>query len=77
MDIRLVSGSTVEQICVDDLRAALKLDDAMVWVDIPADDAEADEVLSGTFKFHPLAVRDCLERNPLPKVHVYSCPTRS
>jgi Mg2+ and Co2+ transporter CorA len=72
MDIRLVSGSTVEQICVDDLRAALKLDDAMVWVDIPADDAEADEVLSGTFKFHPLAVRDCLERNPLPKVHVYS-----
>jgi magnesium transporter len=78
MDIRLIPTSTensstpVDKITVDDLPAALKRDDAMVWVDIPGCDEQAVEVLEGVFHFHPLAIRDCVERNPVPKVHVYA-----
>jgi magnesium transporter len=28
-------------------------------------------VLSGVFGFHPIAVRDCVERNHGSKVHIY------
>jgi len=29
------------------------------------------DVLSGVFEFHPIAVRDCVERNHVSKVHIY------
>jgi Mg2+ and Co2+ transporter CorA len=50
----------------------LARDDGFVWVDLPVDDPETERVLTEVFGFHPLAVRDCLERNPVPKVHVYA-----
>ena len=28
-------------------------------------------MLSDVFGFHPMAVQDCVQRNPVPKVHVY------
>jgi magnesium transporter len=45
--------------------------DGFVWVDIPAGDPGAHHVLSEVFGFHPLAVKDCLERNRVPKMHAY------
>ena len=45
--------------------------DAVVWVDIPDCDQQAVDVLSGVFGFHPIAVRDCVERNHVSKVHIY------
>jgi magnesium transporter len=38
-------------------------------VDVPVCDAECARILTEVFEFHPLAVRDCIERNPVPKVH--------
>jgi Mg2+ and Co2+ transporter CorA len=71
MDVRLITAAGVERAEVDDLPAVLKRGDALVWVDIPPEDEQAVHVLTDVFGFHPLAVRDSLERNPVPKVHVY------
>jgi hypothetical protein len=38
----------------------------------PAFDAEGSRVLPEVFGFHPRAVADCEQRNPVPKAHVYS-----
>lgn len=72
MDIRFLSPTAIEQHSVDELAALLGRDDGLVWVDIPTWDAEAERVLADVFKLHPLAVRDCKERNTVPKVHVYA-----
>ena len=45
--------------------------DGVVWVDIPVCDEQAENVLSGVFGFHPIAVKDCTERNHVSKVHIY------
>ena len=57
---------------VEDLPELLaRTDDGLVWVDIPEVDEEAERVLAEVFCFHPLAIKDCKERNHVPKVHVY------
>ena len=72
MDIRLVTPTGVDRHPVDDLKALLDGDDGLVWVDIPVCDEPAARVLSEVFGFHPRAVQDCVERNRIPKVHVYA-----
>lgn len=71
MDVRLVCKTGVEHYAQEDLPRLLKSDDAVVWIDIPICDPDALQVLSGVFGFHPIAVRDCAERNHVSKVHVY------
>jgi hypothetical protein len=41
--------------------------DTVVWVDIPTCSDEAVDLL----KYHPLAVRDCMRRNRVPRVRIY------
>jgi magnesium transporter len=72
LDVRFLTPTAVEQHPVDELAALLGRDDGLVWVDIPTWDAEAERVLADVFKLHPLALRDCRERNQVPKVHVYA-----
>jgi Mg2+ and Co2+ transporter CorA len=72
VDIRFLSDAGVEQYPVEDLKGLLGRGDGLVWVDIPTCDEEAARILSEVFEFHPLAVRDCAERNMVPKVHLYS-----
>jgi magnesium transporter len=71
MDVRLLDSGRVEQRPVEDLPLLLDRGDGVVWVDIPVCDEPAARVLSEVFGFHPLAVRACVERNRIPKVHVY------
>ena len=71
VEVRLVTGQGVELCPAGDLAGLLGRDDALVWVDLPSCDAEGSRVLSEVFGFHPQAVRDCEQRNPVPKVHVY------
>jgi magnesium transporter len=43
-----------------------------VWVDLEAPTPdETKRVLEDTFKFHPLAIEDCVHPSPLPKVEDY------
>jgi magnesium transporter len=72
MDIRLVTPDGVHRHKVDDLPDLLAHDDGVVWVDVPEGDPDATAVLTDVFHFHPMAVQDCVQRTPLPKVHVYA-----
>ena len=71
MDVRLVCDAGVERHEVEELPRLLERPDAVVWLDIPVCDQQAVDVLSGVFGFHPIAVRDCVERNHVSKVHIY------
>jgi magnesium transporter len=71
VDVRLLGPAGVTEHLVDELTSLLVRDDALVWVDIPTWDDSAPRVLAEVFTFHPLAIRDCAQRNQVPKVHVY------
>ena len=71
MEIRLVTADEVSRHKVGDLPDLLARDEGVLWVDVPESDPDALPVLSTVFGFHPMAVHDCLSRNPVPKVHVY------
>jgi Mg2+ and Co2+ transporter CorA len=72
MDVHLITEGGIEQCGTDDLPALLERRQGLIWVDIPQMDAEAARVLAEVFKFHPLAIQDCENRNHVPKVHVYA-----
>jgi magnesium transporter len=71
MDVYLLSDGGIEERPVDEIKQLLDREDAITWVDVPMCDMRAIEVLNDVFGFHPLAVHDCVERNHVPKVHVY------
>ena len=61
----------IEDRSPDELPALLRRDTGFIWVDIPSCDESSSRALLDVFGFHPLAVRDCVERNRVPKVHGY------
>src|SRR5215207_5983047 len=71
MDVHLITEAGVEGRPPEDLPELLERREGLVWVDIPRVDREATRVLAEVFKFHPLAIQDCENRNHVPKVHVY------
>jgi len=71
MDVLTVCDAGLERHDLMDLPRLLERQDAVTWVDIPSCDDAATEVLSRVFGFHRIAVRDCVERNHVSKVHVY------
>ncbi|HET9290198.1 MAG TPA: magnesium transporter CorA family protein [Actinomycetes bacterium] len=71
MDVHLITDGRVERHDPEDLPELLERRPGLLWVDIPRVDAEATRVLAEVFRFHPLAVQDCENRNHVPKVHVY------
>ena len=72
MDVWLIADGSVEQRPAEELEMLIAMQEGLVWVDIPTCDQDCVRVLSEVFGFHPLAVRDCVERNQVPKVHAYS-----
>jgi magnesium transporter len=71
MQVRLVTQQSIEERAVEELPSLLGHERGVVWVDIPSCDEESARVLTEVFAFHPFAVRDCLQRNRVPKVHGY------
>lgn len=71
MRIRFIGDSTVEEHPVEELPDLLARSAGLVWLDIPECDDAAARVLADVFGFHPLAVRACVERNRVPKIHSY------
>ncbi|MFF5204865.1 magnesium transporter CorA family protein [Streptosporangium sp. NPDC000396] len=71
MDVLLIKDEKVEEHPAGELAALLGREDGLIWVDIPSCDVEALHALSEVFGFHPMAIRDCKERNRVPKVHAY------
>ena len=71
MDVRLVTEQGVEDRSPEELTSLLRRETGLIWVDIPSCDVDSARVLSEVFGFHPLAIRDCVEHNRVPKVHGY------
>jgi Mg2+ and Co2+ transporter CorA len=71
MDVRLISPSGVEVHDPTELPDLLARADGLIWVDIPEWNEHAEQTLVNTFGFHPLAIRDCANRNQVPKIHRY------
>jgi magnesium transporter len=71
MQVLSLTGDKVETHEVSDVAALLKRDDTLVWVDIPECSDEAVALLTDVLECHPLAVRDCLQRNRVPRVRIY------
>src|SRR3954470_8881136 len=65
------SGGEVVTHAVAEIEALLASPDALVWVDIPECSDEAVALLTDVLGCHPLAVRDCLQRNRVPRVRIY------
>ena len=72
MEIRLVTPVSVRRYSVDELPDLVARDEGVLWVDVPDGDPDAVAVLTDVFRFHPKAVQDCIQRSPVPKVHVYA-----
>ncbi|KJE19957.1 Mg2+/Co2+ transporter [Frankia torreyi] len=72
MEIRLLTDAGVERHPAEALRGLIAAGEGLVWVDMPSCDDAGTQVLSDIFGFHPLAVRDCVERNRVPKVRAYA-----
>jgi magnesium transporter len=72
VDVWLITGGEVERRSPEELDLLVATGEGLVWVDIPTCDQECTRVLTEVFGFHPLAVRDCTERNQVPKIHAYS-----
>ncbi len=72
MDVYTVSDAGIGYHLVEDLPRLLKDRDSLVWVDVSACGVSDASVLSKVFGFHELAVRDCVERNHVSKIHFYS-----
>ena len=72
-DIRVLSlsGGSVETHVAADVEALLKRDDVLVWLDIAECSDEAVRLLTDVLGCHPLAVRDCMQRNRVPRVRIY------
>src|SRR3954469_3630400 len=68
--LSLSAGGVVTHTLAE-VEALLERPDALVWVDIPECSDEAIALLTDVLKCHPLAVRDCMQRNRVPRVRVY------
>jgi magnesium transporter len=71
MDVRLITDHGIKVCTKDDLPELLRQDEGVVWVDLPSCDAEQGRVLAEVFGFHPLAIRDAMQRNRVPRLHAY------
>jgi Mg2+ and Co2+ transporter CorA len=71
IQVQLVTEDGVESRAVSEVESLLKRDDVLIWVDIPECSDEAITLLTDVLGCHPLAVRDCMERNRVPRVRIY------
>jgi Mg2+ and Co2+ transporter CorA len=70
--VLLLTADGVERHTVADVASLIaRDDDSVVWVDIPACGEDAADLLTDVLGCHPLAVRDCMQRNRVPRVRIY------
>lgn len=72
MDVHVIGADGIRAGSIGELPVLLKDPEKLIWVDMPICDPAAVSVLTELFDFHPMAIRACVERNRVPKVHTYS-----
>jgi magnesium transporter len=69
--LRGPDGRVVRPSNPPELAAALRTSDAVLWLDIEADDRHQHALLEKVFGFHPLAIEDTLNPNSRIKIESY------
>jgi magnesium transporter len=71
VNVYLINEQGLQECAPDTLGELLAHPDGVVWVDMPVCRRQEAQVLSGTFGFRDVAVRDCLLRNHVSKIYIY------
>jgi Mg2+ and Co2+ transporter CorA len=71
MELRWLDGAGVRDCDLGELKALRQRTDGFLWLDIPVWSDAAEQMLSEEFRFHPMAIAACRERNHTPRVHSY------
>ncbi len=71
MELRWIDAGGVSRCDLADLPALRARENGFCWLDIPEWTDDVEQVLTEQFDFHQMAIRDCRERNHVPRVHVY------
>jgi len=71
MRVLAVTEQGVETHPASAVASLLEDPDILLWVDIPECSEEAVTLLTDVIGCHPLAVRDCMQRNRVPRVRMY------
>ena len=72
MDLWFVDPDGIRPHDESELTALLQRTDGFVWIDLLAQDQQAERVLTEVLGAHPLVVADCRQRNHVPTVHGYA-----
>jgi magnesium transporter len=59
-------GKLLDQLGIEQIRSFLTTGEGLLWVDMEAVTNEDAGLLSSVFRFHPLAVEDCISKNIHP-----------
>jgi Mg2+ and Co2+ transporter CorA len=71
VELRWIDGDGMTRRDLTEIDDLLQRTDGFCWLDIPVWSDEAERLLANEFGFHPMALKDCRERNHIPRVHVY------
>jgi Mg2+ and Co2+ transporter CorA len=71
MDVYSIDDTGLQVHSVAELDALCQKPDALIWVDVPLCETDEAAALVEHFGFHDLAIRDCVERNHIAKIHFY------
>lgn len=71
IELRWFDADGVTRRPTDELAALRRRTDGFCWLNVGTWSEEAERLLSEQFGFHPRAIRDCRERNHVPRIHVY------
>ncbi|WP_076260319.1 magnesium transporter CorA family protein [Intrasporangium flavum] len=71
MQVSFVSADGITDHAPGELESLLARTDGFVWVDVPDYDDDAEALLAGPLRAHPLVRQACAERNFVPTVHAY------
>jgi magnesium transporter len=71
MDVYSISDTGIERHPPEELKVLLQKPGTLTWVDMPICLTPDAAMLLELFGFHELAVRDCVERNHISKIHFY------
>lgn len=72
MDLWFVDPRGIRPHDPSELPTLLERADGFVWVDMVAEDAEAERLLTDVVGAHPLVVSACAQRNHVPTLHGYA-----
>jgi len=65
-------GTLKKDLTLQEMQTALQDDKSILWVDIQQPDDQDIDLLTNTFKLHPLTVEDCIMPNARPKLEKFN-----